>query len=50
MGDRVYRILITIFVIAYAILPDPVPGPIDDIIVIIIGHILKQRVAVEEKA
>lgn len=36
----VKKVLILVFVLAYVFSPDPVPGPIDDLIVTIVGAVL----------
>ena len=38
------RLLITLLVLIYVLSPtDLLPGPVDDIVVMMLGHMLKQR-------
>lgn len=36
----VKKVLILVFVLAYMFSPDPVPGPIDDLIIAIVGAVI----------
>ena len=45
---KIARFLIVAFIIGYAICPDLLPGPIDDIIVILAGLAVQKRITVEE--
>ncbi len=45
MSKSVLKVLIILGVLAYAISPvDALPGPIDDLIVIILGYVINKRI------
>ena len=46
---KLLRFLIVAFIVGYAICPDFIPGPIDDIIVILVGAISQNRIRVSEE-
>jgi len=43
--DDGMKTLILVLVILYFVLPDPVPGPIDDVIVILCGAAARRRLS-----
>ena len=46
--DRKWKILITVLVVVYALCPDLLPGPIDDLLVIIAGLLANEKLALGE--
>ena len=45
---KLARFLIVAFIIGYAVCPDLLPGPIDDIIVMLAGVAFQNRITVAE--
>ena len=43
---KIARFLIVAFILGYAICPDLLPGPIDDIIVMLVGVAFQKRITV----
>lgn len=43
MNDRNLSLLVLILVILYAVSPDPCPGPVDDLIVLIMGFVARKK-------
>lgn len=43
--NRMMKTLMVILIIAYAVAPDPIPGPVDDVTLAVLGYILNRRVS-----
>ncbi len=44
------RILLCVVIIAYVLSPiDCIPGPVDDILVILLGYLANRKVGIEQK-
>ena len=41
--NRMMKILMVLLIIAYAVAPDPIPGPIDDLAIAALGYTLNRR-------
>lgn len=48
MDNRALKTLILVAVMAYAVLPDLQPGPMDDLIVMILGYIARKNLSRKE--
>ena len=43
MKDRIYKIAVALIIIIYIVSPFDFPGPVDDIIVAVIGSVIEYR-------
>ena len=43
MSDKRFKMLVIVAVVVYALAPDLVPGPVDDIIVMILGYLVSSK-------
>ena len=46
-NEKFWKGAITLFVLVYCLAPDLFPGPVDDIVVIILGQMMKNRVTTQ---